>query len=128
MTARNKSAPAWSPSWPSPRTARPALWSASPAISPRATMRSIWGGSPPTRSAARAAAGGPTWRRPAARMAPRQVRRSRRSKRQWAAADAMDLKFASQRHRDGDAKNELLALDAQDFHALIERVPDLAAR
>ena len=41
--------------------------------------------SPPRRSAARAAAAGPTWRRPAAPMAPRRPRRSRRSKKRWQA-------------------------------------------
>ena len=56
------------------------------AISPRASTRSIWCASPPKRSAARAAAAGPTWRRPAAPMAPRPMRRCRRSKRRWRAA------------------------------------------
>ena len=51
----------------------------------RASARSIWSRSPPKRSAARAAAGGPTWRRPAGPMAPRPTRRCRRSKRRWAA-------------------------------------------
>ena len=74
-TARSSSAPAWSPLSASPRTARPASWSASPPISSRASARSIWSRSPPTRSAARAAAGGPTWRRPAVPMAPRPTRR-----------------------------------------------------
>ena len=39
----------------------------------------------PKRSAARAAAGGPTWRRPAGPTAPRRTRRCRRSKRPWPA-------------------------------------------
>ncbi len=41
----------------------------------------------PKRSAARAAAGGPTWRRPAAPTAPRPTRRCRRSKRRWPAPE-----------------------------------------
>ena len=41
----------------------------------------IWCGSARRRSAARAAAGAPTWRRPAARTAPRRARRWPRSKR-----------------------------------------------
>src|SRR6266481_1661830 len=90
MTARSSSARVWSPSWPSPRMARPGSLSASPAISPRATMRSIWCASPPKRSAARAAADDPTWRRPAGPMAPRPRRRSRRSKKRWVAPDGGD--------------------------------------
>ena len=43
--------------------------------------------SAPRRSAARAAAAGPTWRRPAAPMAPRRMRRCRPSKRRWAAPE-----------------------------------------
>ena len=39
------------------------------------------------RSAARAAAGGPTWRRPAGPTAPRRTRRCRRSKRRWPAPE-----------------------------------------
>ena len=39
----------------------------------------------PKRSAARAAAAGPTWRRPAGPMAPRPTRRCRRSNRRWPA-------------------------------------------
>src|SRR5262249_34368723 len=41
----------------------------------------------PKRSAARAVAGGPTWRRPAAPTAPRPTLRCRRSKRPWLAPD-----------------------------------------
>ena len=43
--------------------------------------------SPPRRSAARAAAAGPTWRRPAVPTAPRRTPRSRRSKKRWAAPE-----------------------------------------
>ena len=49
------------------------------------STRSIWCASLPKRSAARAAAGGPTWRRPAAPTAPRPMRRCRRSKKRWPA-------------------------------------------
>ena len=41
----------------------------------------------PKRSAARAAAAGPTWRRPAAPTAPRPMPRCRRSKRRWPARE-----------------------------------------
>src|ERR1700727_1521696 len=46
-------------------------------------MRSISCAWRPRRSAARAVAAGPTWRRPAAQMAPRPMRRWPRSKRRW---------------------------------------------
>ena len=68
-----------------PRTARPASSSASPPISRRASTRSSWCARAPRRWAARAAAAGPTWRRPAAPTAPRPTRRCRRSNRRWAS-------------------------------------------
>src|SRR5579872_1587002 len=80
MKAKRPSAPA---SWrlsASPRTARPASSSASPTIWSRASMRWTWCAKAPKRSAARAAAAAPTWRRPAVPTAQRRTRRWRRSK------------------------------------------------
>src|SRR5436309_11419465 len=91
MTARSRSALAWSQSSVSPAMARPASWSASPPISPRAITPSIWHASPRSCSAARAAAAGPTWRRPAAPTAPRPVLRSQRSKRRWPRPKSLAL-------------------------------------
>ena len=48
---------------------------------PRASTRWNWCARAPKRSAARAAAGGPTWRRPAGPTAPRRTPRCRRSNR-----------------------------------------------
>ena len=58
------------------------------ATSPRASTRSNWCARAPKRSAARAAAAGPTWRRPAGPMAPRLTRRCRRSSRRWPGRSA----------------------------------------
>src|SRR5579863_5559150 len=88
MTARSNWVPAWSRLSASPMTARPAWWSASPPISPRATTQSIWFASRRKRLAARVAAAGPTWRRPAVPMGPRRTRRWPRSKRRWRAREA----------------------------------------
>ena len=54
----------------------------------RASTRSISCARAPRRSAARAAAAGPTWRRPAARTAARPTPRSRRSRRRSAASSS----------------------------------------
>src|SRR6202165_2852791 len=86
MTARSNSAPASSPSSALPAPARPASLSVSPAISPRALTRSIWRAWRPKCSVARAAAGAPTWRRPADLMAPRLRRRLRLSNKRWLAS------------------------------------------
>src|SRR5437588_6238210 len=90
MTARGRSALAWSQSSVSPAMARPASWSASPPISPRAITPSIWRASPRSCSAARAAAAVPTWRRPAAPTAPRQAPRSQRLKRRWPRPEGLE--------------------------------------
>src|SRR5215203_5985146 len=87
----------------SAKTARPESWSASRRILPRASARSIWSRSLPRRSAARAAAGGPTWRRPAVPTAPRRGRRCRRSKKPW-APEANHRLFLIQKRRDHFAR------------------------
>src|SRR3977135_1596773 len=63
-------------------------------------MPSNWCARAPKRWAARVAAGGPTWRRLAARMAPRRMRRSRRSKKRWAAPKAHPIGEGAMRGHD----------------------------
>src|ERR1700694_4704546 len=122
MTARSSSAPASSPSSVSPGMARPESLSGSPAISRRALTRSIWCASPPKRSAARAAAAGPIWRRPAVPMAPRRGLRSRRSKKRWLAPEQLsriqkgrdDFSCFLARHDGADLECHAEALTVQD--------------
>ena len=79
--ARSRSALVLSPLSGFLTTARPASWSASPTIWSSASMPSTWCARAPKRSAARAAAAGPTWRRPAVPTRRKRMPRWRRSKR-----------------------------------------------
>src|SRR5438034_1687175 len=114
MTARSSSAPASSPSSASPETARPGWLSVLPAISLRASTPSIWRAWPRRCSAARAAAGGPTWPKPAGPTAPRQGLRSRPSKKRWRAPSAVANLPRKKRLKDPDLRDRLYELLEHD--------------
>src|SRR6476659_10953142 len=113
MTARSNAARVLSRSSELAGTAMRAWWSAAPAISRRASTRSIWRAWLRKCSAARVAAGGPTWRRPAGPMAPRQGLRSRPSKKRWPASSAVIVPRRT-RLNDPDLRDRLYELLEHD--------------
>ena len=65
-------------------------------------------------SAARAAAAGPTWRRPAGPMAPRRALRSRPSKKRWRAPSAVAILPRKKRLNDPNLRDRLYELLEHD--------------
>src|SRR5260370_39345193 len=77
-------------------------------------MPLIWRAWPRKCSAARAAAAGPTWRRPAGPMAPRQGLRSRLSKKRWRAPSAVAILPRKKRLNDPNLRDRLYELLEHD--------------
>src|SRR5438128_9176106 len=77
-------------------------------------MPSIWRAWPRRCSAARAAAAGPTWRKPAGPTAPRQGLRSRPSKKRWRAPSAVANLPRKKRLKDPDLRDRLYELLEHD--------------